>query len=225
MNRYLEEAEKYARQYDEGAADQGYCGPEVLFGLMFEYLEGADPLIDIAIGTGLGARLFMQAGASVYGIDGAAEMLKICEEKRVAVDLRQVDLLKDPLPYPDQFFKLATAISLFHMIENPEKIFLETSRVLSKNGLFGFTFDEPLSWKSKDYEPTGTGGVSSVIHPESGLSMFRHSCEFIHSMLERSGLEIIKMTKFLAFRGIEERDDFYFTAYVARKNPSGKHLR
>jgi ubiquinone/menaquinone biosynthesis C-methylase UbiE len=219
MNRYLEEAEKYARRYDEGAADQGYCGPEVLFGLMFEYLEEADPLLDIAIGTGLGARLFMLAGASVYGIDGSAEMLKICEEKRVAVDLRQVDLLKDPIPYPDQFFKLAMANALFHMIDNPEKIVLETSRVLTKNGIFGFTFDETLAWKSNDYKPTGTEGISSMIHPESGLGMFRHSPEFIKAILDKSGFEVLRTTKFLAFRGMEGIDDFYFTAYISRKIP------
>ena len=81
MNKYLEEAEKYARHYDLGAVEQSYYGPELLFGLMYEYLQVKDRVLDIAIGTGLDAVLFKKAGARITGVDGAAEMIKICKEK------------------------------------------------------------------------------------------------------------------------------------------------
>ena len=58
--------------------------------------------------------------------------------------------------------------------------FLETGdRVLKKNGVFGFTFNEMIP--------------------------------------EKSGFEILKQLNFLTFEGKDGYDDFYFTAYIARK--------
>jgi ubiquinone/menaquinone biosynthesis C-methylase UbiE len=217
MNKYLEEAEKYAREYDREAAGQGYLGPQLLFGLLFEYLAKKDRVLDLAIGTGLDAALFSKAGSRVYGLDGAAEMLRICREKRVATELVQADLLQEPIPYPDGFFDLSVCNSLFHMIDDPTPIFMETSRVLKEKGIFGFTFDESLDWKSKDFQSTRLAGVSTMKHPESGMKMYRHTGEFIQSALQRSGFKTIGRTVFLTFRGKEETADFYFTACIARK--------
>lgn len=217
MNKYLEMAEQYARDYDRGVVEQSYHGPEVLFGLMFEYLEKNDRILDIAIGTGLDAVLLKKAGTRVYGVDGAAEMLKICKEKKVADELKQIDLLKDPIPYPDGFFDHAVANSIFHMIENPLPVFTETSRTLKKAGKYGFTFDEMTPEKSPSYKKTKTKGVFSTKHPESGLKMYRHTDEFIQSVCKKSGFEILKKVVFLTFRGKDGFDDFYFTAYVTQE--------
>lgn len=217
MNKYLKLAEKYARDYDRGAAEQSYYGPEIMFGLMFEYLREHDRVLDIAIGTGLDAALFKKAGSRVYGIDGALEMLKICREKNVVDELKQVDLMKDPIPYPDAYFDLAVANSIFHMIENPASIFKETSRVLKKDGIFGFNFDEWQPDKYPDWTETRTKGVFTIQNPESGLNIYRHTDEFIRNILEKSGFVILKNTVFLSFRGKDGFDDFYFTAYLARK--------
>ena len=218
MNKYLEQAEEYARDYDRGAAEQSYHGPEMLFGLMFEYLDKNVRLLNIAIGTGLDASLFKKAGIKVFGVDGSAEMIKICEEKKVAVELRQVDLLKDSIPYPDGYFNLAVANSLFHMIEDPAPVFRETSRVLKKTGVYGFTIDEMTSGKFPSYRKTRKPGVYSSKHPESGLQIYRHSDEFIKSLCQKSGFEILKKTVFLTFRGKDGLGDFYYSAYIVRKN-------
>jgi len=217
MNKYLEQAEVYARDYDREAAEQGYHGPEVLFGLMYEYLRINDRVLDIAIGTGLDAALFKKAGTIIHGIDGATEMLKICKEKKVADELKQTDLLKDPIPYPDEYFDLALANALFHMIENPSPVFLEASRVLKKSGIYGFTVDEIMPGKLPVYDNTGKEGVRSFKHPESGLCMYRHSDEFIQDLCRESGFGIIKKLDFMSFRGKDGRPDFYFTAYIVRK--------
>jgi ubiquinone/menaquinone biosynthesis C-methylase UbiE len=217
MNPYLEQAEKYARDYDKGAAEQGYHGPDVLFGLMFEYLKEKNRLIDIAIGTGLDAALFTRAGALVYGIDGAAEMLTICREKNVAHELRQVDLLAEPVPYPDGFFDLAVANSIFHMIENPHVVFKETLRVLKGSGVFGFTFDEMKTGKPPKYRETELDGIFRFTHPGSGLHMYRHSDELIRNLCTEVGLILLKKLEFLTFLGKDGLPDFYFTAYITRK--------
>jgi predicted TPR repeat methyltransferase len=217
MNKYLEEAEKYARIYDQGAIEQRYYGPELLFGLMYEYLGHNDRILDIAIGTGLDALLFKKAGAEIWGVDGGAEMLKICREKNAADELVQVDLLKDPIPWPDSHFNLALANALFHMIENPVQVFMEASRLLRREGIFGFTIDETRPWKSAGYKDTATPGVVTRPHPESGMNMYRHSDGFIRELCSRSGFEELKKTEFLVFQGKEGSEDFYFSAYIVRK--------
>ena len=132
MNKYLQMAEQYAREYDLGVEKQSYHGPAVLFGLMFEFLETGD-------------------------------------------------------------------------------------RVLKKNGVFGFTFDEMIPEKSGSFRKTKNPEVSRSKHPESGLYMYRHSDSFTHSLCRESGFEILKQVNFLTFEGKDGYDDFYFTAYIARK--------
>jgi ubiquinone/menaquinone biosynthesis C-methylase UbiE len=217
MNKYLEQAEKYARNYDRGAAEQDYHGPEVIFGLMFEYLEESHLVFDIAIGTGLDAVLFRKAGNRVFGIDGSAEMLRICEKKKVAVELKQVDLLREPVPYPDEYFDHAIANSFFHMIEDPSPVFSEASRVLKKGGIFGFTYDEMSPGKSPPYQKTGKKGVFRTKHGESGLNIYRHTDEFIRSLCMKSRFDIRKKIDFMCLRGKDGMDDFYYTACITLK--------
>jgi ubiquinone/menaquinone biosynthesis C-methylase UbiE len=69
----LKMSDDYASDYDESARSMHWHGPEVLFGLMYEYLKKGQSLLDVGIGTGLSARFFYQAGLQIYGVDGSAE--------------------------------------------------------------------------------------------------------------------------------------------------------
>ena len=216
MNKYIEQAEDYARDYDRESTEQGYYAPDIMFGLMFEYLSQDDHFLDIAIGTGLDAALFKKAGARVFGIDGAEEMLKICAEKKISDELKRTDLLEDPIPYPDGYFGLALANSLFHMIENPYPVFHETSRVLKNSGIFGFTVDEIIPGKTPVYK-TQKEGVHRIKNSDSGLYIYRHSDEFIRKLCVQTGFTIVKKLEFLSYRGKDGAPDHYYTAYIARK--------
>ena len=142
MNIYLQKADEYAKDYDREAFEQEYHGPEILFGLMFEYLRESDQMLDIGIGTGLNAALFQKAGAMVFGVDGSKEMLNICEKKGVAEELKQIDFLIEKIPYPDEFFNHAIANSIFHMLSNLSPVFTEVARLLKAGGIFAFSIDE-----------------------------------------------------------------------------------
>jgi ubiquinone/menaquinone biosynthesis C-methylase UbiE len=184
---------------------------------MFEYLETNHKVLDIAIGTGLDAVLFKKAGTRVYGIDGASEMLKICAEKNAAHELKKVDFLNSPIPYGEDYFDHVIANSIFHMVEDPTPVFKETSRVLRKEGIFGFTFDEMTGQKTPSYQKTGRKGISRMQHPESGLFMYRHAGEFMENLSYKHGFTMLKKTDFLVFRGKDGFDDFYFTAFILKK--------
>ena len=144
-------------------------------------------------------------------------MLKICKEKNVAEELIQLDLLQDPLPYPAGSFEHAVCNARFHMLENPFPVFNETSRVLKRSGIFGFTIDEMLTGKKGSYRKARIDGVFSDKHSESGLNMYKHTDEFINKICEETGFEILKKNNYLAFCGKENADDFHFTAYITKK--------
>jgi hypothetical protein len=69
--------------------------------MMFEYIKSGEKILDIGVGTGLSATAFHTMGLDVFGLDYSHEMLKIREQKGLAVDLKQFDLNDSPLPYPN----------------------------------------------------------------------------------------------------------------------------
>lgn len=81
-----------AAQYDQQVREYEYYIHDVLFGMSFEYITAQDRLLDIGIGTGLAALPFGKAGLEVFGFDGSTEMLKICESKSFAKELKIFDL-------------------------------------------------------------------------------------------------------------------------------------
>ena len=73
MNKHLEAANGYAGEYDKAGKERSWHGPEIIFGLMYDYIAPGESLLDIGIGTGLDAAIFKKAGLQVYGIDGSED--------------------------------------------------------------------------------------------------------------------------------------------------------
>ncbi len=90
--------------YDQQVREYNSYGHDALFGMSFEYVNSRDCLLDIGIGTGLASQSFAKVGLEIYGCDGSTEMLKICESKAFAKELKVFDLQNIPLPYSDNFF-------------------------------------------------------------------------------------------------------------------------
>jgi len=89
----------YADEYDNLAYQSESHSAEIVFGLLFEYIQPGQNLLDIGIGTGLSAVLFKKYGLNIYGLDNSLEMLEVCEKKNIAVDLKLFDLNNKTLPY------------------------------------------------------------------------------------------------------------------------------
>jgi len=187
VNKHLEAANGYAGEYDKAGKERSWHGPEIIFGLMYEYLSEGELLLDIGIGTGLDAVIFKKAGLQVYGIDGSKEMLKICRDKQVAVELKQLDFLKDEIPYAYDFFNHAIANAVFHITGEIEKTLGEVKRLLRKQGIFGFTIHEQDPGMESDYQETDTKGRYMKIREPYGFPVYKHTDQFVRSLLERSG--------------------------------------
>ena len=81
-----------ANEYDNQARATNWFGPEVVFGLAYEFVRPGDCLLDLGIGSGLSSILFHQAGLRVFGLDGSNEVLNVCKSKNFAEELKQHDL-------------------------------------------------------------------------------------------------------------------------------------
>lgn len=90
---------------------------------MFEYIKSGEKILDVGIGTGLSAAAFRTMGLDVFGLDYSHEMLKICQQKGLAVDLKQFDLNDSPLPYPNHFFDHISANAVLYFLSKLDRLF------------------------------------------------------------------------------------------------------
>ncbi len=217
MNKHLEAADGYAGEYDKAGKEHSWHGPEIIFGLMYDYIAPGESLLDIGIGTGLDAAIFQKAGLMVFGIDGSEEMLKICKEKQVAVELKQLDLLQDEIPYTDEFFNHAIANAVFHITGDIEKTLGEVKRLLKKGGIFGFTTDEQDPGMESDYKETDTNGKYMKIRELYGFPVYRHTDQYVKFLLEKYDFVLMKKTKFEAFTAYEDNPSYTLSLYIAGK--------
>jgi SAM-dependent methyltransferase len=83
---------------------------DVILALYSHLVPGPDvELLDIACGSGLALRLAASTGATVAGIDAAAELIAIAESRVPAGDLRVGSMFA--LPWPDASFDAAVSIN------------------------------------------------------------------------------------------------------------------
>lgn len=177
----------YAVDYDEQIRAYDCYLADALFGLCFEYLQLHERILDLGIGSGISAIPFAKAGLQVYGMDFSPAMLKICNTKGIATELKQHDLLEIPWPYTASEFDHILCCGVLHFISDLETIFSETNRVLKNNGIFAFTFKIPLNStvKYRKYDQQTVGD----------FSIFAHHPEYMQGLLERVQFTQLKQLK------------------------------
>lgn len=204
-----------AIEYDEQAWKTNWFGPEVVFGLTFEYVRPGDSLLDLGIGSGLSSILFHKAGLQVFGLDGSSEVLKVCRTKGFASELKVHDLRDLPLPYLSQSFDHIISVAVLNSFMDLAPLFGEAARIIKMNGVFAFTVEEQKPGMEDRY---AINRVDVSERPdETAVMLFRHSEEYIKQVSGRNGFEFLKALEFVAFKYPAESKDIYFKAYVVRK--------
>ena len=189
---------EFSEQYDEMLKARNWTGPDIVFGLMYEYIKPGESLLDLGIGTGAGSFLFHKAGLKISGTDSSAEMLRVCEKKGFVSDLKCHDLSVLPYPYPDSAFHYAVSVGTFDHFRELNPVFREIPRILVKGGMFGFTVSDRKEGQSAEY-------------PRSmGVKLYRQSESHIRELLDHNGLRLKKLVEF------EWRKE-YLKAYIAEK--------
>ena len=187
INEAICSVNEFARRYDDYVRNCQWIGPDILFGLLYEYIHADQTLLDLGIGTGLSSALFKKAGLSVYGIDASEEMIKTCRDKGIAEELQLADLTKNDMWFENKAFDHVISHGVFHLIGDIRPIFKQISEILKTGGCFCFTY-ESVHDMMDDYR-----------NSDSGITVFRHSDEFIFGIMKANGFRILKNTEFIAF--------------------------
>jgi predicted TPR repeat methyltransferase len=205
-----------ANGYDDQARATNWFGPEVVFGLTYEFVRPGDCLLDLGIGSGLSSILFHRTGLRVFGLDGSSEVLRVCKSKNFAEELKQHDLRDLPLPYPSQFCDHVVSIAVLNSFKDLASLFDEVARIMRVNGIFAFTVEEQKPGQQESYAINRVE-VSEKPRDETAVRLYRHSEDCITRILGRNGFTLLKTLEFVAFKYPAENKDIFFKAYVARK--------
>jgi len=200
--------------YDAQAVATGWLGPEVVFGLAFEYVTPGDTLLDVGIGTGLGSLPFHKAGLRILGMDLSDEMLKGAESKGFVSELTKHDLTSLPYPYGDQSLDHVICVGVLQLFPSPEPVFREASRVLRDGGVFAFT----------TIERDSTGPAELTVGPEhtgsdETVTMYMHDAPMVRSLLLDRALTVQRELEFVAYMDADRKERLRARAYLAIRSP------
>jgi len=176
--------DKYAEDYDKQIRTYDCWLAEVLFGLCYEDIQEGETLLDVGIGTGLSSRLFHQAGLRIFGIDGSQEMLSLCQNKGITLQLVQQDINQFPLPYQSSSFKHIISCGVFHFISELNSVFSEIMRVQEPNGCFLFSV-----MKSREDLMADKKYEEKII---DDIPIYSHNDKYVESLLAKYQYEMKK---------------------------------
>ena len=201
---------EFASKYDDLVEKQNWYGAEILLGMIFDYLKAKDKILDIGIGTGLSATGFHALGLDVYGLDYSNEMLEVCRQKDIAVDLKQFDLNDTPLPYASNFFDHISANAILYFIDKLDNLFEEISRIIKAKGIWAFIIEENIDPSKPEIIEKPRG--------KNGLITYRHSQFYILDLMKNNGFTLLKKVEFIAENFQMEGKPVSFVLYVTKAN-------
>lgn len=212
MNRRNPDIPLAAHDYDRQAEAYNWRGPEVAFGLSYEFINPGESVLDIGIGTGLGSALFHKYGLRVFGMDKSAEMLEACRRKSFASGLKKHDLTIEPYPYGTASVHHAICIGVLDLVEDLTPVFKEASRILRNNGIFVFT----VAHRGSGEDPKYTAGPQST---QSGavVTMYRRNAYEVNSLLAANRFDLLRSVDFFTYMDPEKTIPLRLKAYVARR--------
>lgn len=106
------------------------------------HLTGSSVVADIGSGTGISARLFLENGNTVYGVEPNADMRAAAEEYlRGFPAFRSVDGTSDATGLEGDSVDIVIAAQAFHWFE-PESSRTEFRRILRKGGCIALIWNE-----------------------------------------------------------------------------------
>lgn len=202
--------------YDEEARASGWLGPEVAFGLSYEYVRPGQSVLDIGIGTGLASLLFRKAGLRVYGMDVSPEMLDVCRRKGFT-DLKRHDLTEPPYPYAPGSLDHAICAGVLNFFRDLAPVFQECARILRAGGLFVFVVGD-----RSEGEATEIGVEADLTMTGGPVTIYRHSARQISAWVGATGFTPLKSLAFTMYMDRERTRPMQAKAYLIQKSPGGE---
>lgn len=200
----------FSENYDSLVDEFQSFGDQAVFGLMYDFIEPGERVLDIGIGTGLGSERLHRYGLDVFGIDISREMLDQCRKKGFARELKVIDVINEPIQYDDDFFDHVISSGVFHFFRDLSPVFRETFRVLKPGGTFTFTI-----MSDEKGGPEGPEIRSKMTR--WGKEVYLQGREYIRDLSMKYGFTPVAWLLFLGSVDPEDGEKSFYWAYVMKK--------
>jgi ubiquinone/menaquinone biosynthesis C-methylase UbiE len=191
-------------------------GGEVALGLMYEFIQPGEILLDVGVGSGSSSVLFRRAGMSVWGMDVSEHALDACRERGFAEALVQHDLQQQPWPFADGQFDHAVSLGVLNHFDSLDGVLAEFARVLGEKGRLCFTLEVQDADEAEAVSMRYTESAEQV-QGDRRCRHYRHSDRYLRGLLADAGLVIRKQLRFVSDQTLEG-DDVSCTAFVVERS-------
>ncbi len=214
----IEYYNNFALEYDQLAREYHWQSPNILFGIMYDYIEPNKKILDVGIGTGLSAKPFKKHGLKVYGIDGSEKMLDICRKKSLADEIQLCDLEKEKINFPDNYFDFIISNGVLYLISNLDNFFSESLRLLKPGGYLAFNFEELYDGLQEEYRNFSNCIISKKAKEVTGLTAFKYSRGLLLKHLPPDSMDLMEVARYFAYQSPTTKEDVYFTLLIFQKS-------
>lgn len=136
-----------ARARDWADVQEGQCAAAFHAVLAHAGVGPGTRHLDVGCGAGMAAALSAALGATVAGVDAAAPLLAIAQERTPTGDFRQGDI--EALPFADASFDLVTGFNAFQFAGDAAQALREAGRVTKPGGMIVImTWGEPAGMQA-----------------------------------------------------------------------------
>ncbi len=124
-------------------------------------LNGAS-VLDVGCGHGWLAQKMTERGATVVGVDGSSELLKIARSRYPAINFLQYDPVAGLPPLDQQFDRIVANMVLMD-IPDLTLLLRDLRSVIKPSGRFIFTMTHPVFFQQKTHQDAETGEYYSKV--------------------------------------------------------------
>ncbi|HEV2120424.1 MAG TPA: class I SAM-dependent methyltransferase [Candidatus Bathyarchaeia archaeon] len=177
-----------------------------LISVIDKQLAGRERLIDLGVGYGFIAKSLKETLGfqEALGVDEDEKRLEVARSRGIIA--YQLDLEKDPLPFPAQTADLATSFGLLNYFKSYDSLLSETNRVLRLGGIFALSVPNLGWWVNRvslglGYQPPNIGvsmkytvGMPNF-YPRQTPTKYVHTVTLraLKELLEKYGFKTIKV--------------------------------
>lgn len=142
---------KFAKEYTENiTSDTNFWNKYLESPALLETLPkdmSSKRVLDLGCGSGESSKKLLERGANVTGIDISEEMIKIAQNELPDYEFLVSDM--ENLKFENDSFDIVSSSLALHYVQDLKKTFSEVYRVLSKEGIFVFSMNHPVSTSSE----------------------------------------------------------------------------
>jgi predicted TPR repeat methyltransferase len=193
--------------YDDICKKYKWHAPEIVFGLLYDYVQVGTKLLDIGIGTGICSQRFYKEGVEIFGLDNSKELLSICKSKNISENLVFCDLLNDEIPFPNHSFDYIICCGVLLFSPDLSIIFRKVNEKLKKGSIFIFTILENHINDDLFYKED----INKTI-------IYRHRTKYIDKLMQEMNLIEMTNIEFLTYKNIKTNEKHIVKLLMMKKN-------